>query len=109
MTRSGQDRVGDWRLKLYVTGGAVTLSRALPVLQTLGAEVLDERPFEVRAVGRQAVPDLRFRAVASRARPPPVAPTTGELRDPVLRGVHRRLVRPQPRSTGSTSWCWPPG
>jgi len=48
MTPSGPDRVGDWRLKLYVTGGAVTLSRALPVLQTLGAEVLDERPFEVR-------------------------------------------------------------
>ncbi len=48
MTPSGPDQVGDWRLKLYVTGGAVTLSRALPVLQTLGAEVLDERPFEVR-------------------------------------------------------------
>ncbi|TKV61255.1 NAD-glutamate dehydrogenase [Nakamurella flava] len=39
---------GDWRLKLYVNGGAVTLSRALPVLQSLGAEVIDERPFEVR-------------------------------------------------------------
>jgi glutamate dehydrogenase len=48
MTPSGPDQVGDWRLKLYVTQGAVTLSRALPVLQTLGAEVLDERPFEVR-------------------------------------------------------------
>ncbi|HEY7814615.1 MAG TPA: NAD-glutamate dehydrogenase domain-containing protein, partial [Nakamurella sp.] len=48
MTHSGPDQVGDWRLKLYVTQGAVTLSRALPVLQTLGAEVLDEWPFEVR-------------------------------------------------------------
>ena len=48
MTRSDAETVGDWRLKLYVTGGAVTLSRALPVLQTLGADVLDERPFEVR-------------------------------------------------------------
>ena len=48
MTPSTPDQVGDWRLKLYVTGGAVTLSRALPVLQTLGAEVLDERPFEAR-------------------------------------------------------------
>ena len=36
------------RLKLYVTGGAVTLSRVLPVLQSLGAEVIDERPYEVR-------------------------------------------------------------
>ncbi len=51
MTRSEPDAVGDWRLKLYVTGGAVTLSRALPVLQTLGADVLDERPFEVRLAG----------------------------------------------------------
>jgi glutamate dehydrogenase len=48
MTRGDADTVGDWRLKLYVSGGAVTLSRALPVLQTLGADVLDERPFEVR-------------------------------------------------------------
>ena len=48
MAPSGPDAVGQWRLKLYVTGGAVTLSRALPVLQTLGADVLDERPFEVR-------------------------------------------------------------
>ncbi|WP_172832330.1 NAD-glutamate dehydrogenase [Nakamurella panacisegetis] len=36
------------RLKLYVTGGTVTLSRVLPVLQSLGAEVIDERPYEVR-------------------------------------------------------------
>ena len=48
MAPSGPDAVGQWRVKLYVTGGAVTLSRALPVLQTLGADVLDERPFEVR-------------------------------------------------------------
>ncbi len=48
MTQAVPDGVGDWRLKLYVSGGAVTLSRALPVLQNLGAEVLDERPFEVR-------------------------------------------------------------
>ncbi|MEP6559862.1 MAG: NAD-glutamate dehydrogenase, partial [Nakamurella sp.] len=48
MIRSAEGAVGDWRLKLYVTGAAVTLSRALPVLQTLGADVLDERPFEVR-------------------------------------------------------------
>ncbi|HEY4994262.1 MAG TPA: NAD-glutamate dehydrogenase domain-containing protein, partial [Nakamurella sp.] len=51
MSRSVEGAVGEWRLKLYVTGGAVTLSRALPVLQTLGAEVLDERPFEVRQAG----------------------------------------------------------
>jgi glutamate dehydrogenase len=36
------------RLKLYLTGGTVTLSRVLPVLQSLGAEVIDERPYEIR-------------------------------------------------------------
>ena len=41
-------RAEDRRLKLYVTGGTVTLSRVLPVLQSLGAEVIDERPYEVR-------------------------------------------------------------
>ncbi len=39
---------GEFRLKLYVTGSGVTLSRALPVLQHMGAEVIDERPYEVR-------------------------------------------------------------
>ncbi|WP_338093215.1 NAD-glutamate dehydrogenase [Nakamurella flavida] len=39
---------GARRLKLYVTGGDVTLSRALPVLQSMGADVLDEQPYEVR-------------------------------------------------------------
>jgi glutamate dehydrogenase len=36
------------RLTLYVTGEQVTLSRVLPVLQSLGAEVLDEKPYDVR-------------------------------------------------------------
>ena len=37
-----------FRLQLYVTGATITLSRVLPVLQSLGAEVLDERPYQVR-------------------------------------------------------------
>jgi len=47
-TVSAAHRAENQRLKLYVTGGAVTLSRVLPVLQSLGAEVIDERPYEVR-------------------------------------------------------------
>ncbi|MTD13467.1 NAD-glutamate dehydrogenase [Nakamurella sp. YIM 132087] len=47
--REGGDRAPDERrLKLYVAGARVTLSRALPVLQSLGAEVIDEKPYEVR-------------------------------------------------------------
>ena len=107
MTRSDEDTVGDWRLKLYVTGGAVTLSRALPVLQTLGADVLDERPFEVRQSDGTPLPHLRFRAEPSRPRTCPRAPTTRSCAP----GSPRPSSPPGPaaaRSTGSTSWCWPP-
>ena len=47
-TTSEVHRAENRRLKLYVTGSTVTLSRVLPVLQSLGAEVIDERPYEVR-------------------------------------------------------------
>ncbi|AZI58312.1 NAD-glutamate dehydrogenase [Nakamurella antarctica] len=40
-------RGGNRRLKAYVTGGTVTLSRALPLLQSMGAEVIDENPYQV--------------------------------------------------------------
>ncbi|RDB45770.1 NAD-glutamate dehydrogenase, partial [Tsukamurella tyrosinosolvens] len=33
---------------MYMTGGQVTLSQVLPVLQSLGVDVLDERPYTVR-------------------------------------------------------------
>ena len=39
---------GDRRLKLYLVGRRITLSTVLPVLQSLGVEVVDERPYEVR-------------------------------------------------------------
>ncbi|HTK65761.1 MAG TPA: NAD-glutamate dehydrogenase domain-containing protein, partial [Pseudonocardia sp.] len=35
------------RFRLFVAGPGVTLSSVLPVLQSLGAEVLDERPYEI--------------------------------------------------------------
>ncbi len=38
---------GNRRLKIYVTGATVTLSRALPLMQSLGAVVIDENPYEV--------------------------------------------------------------
>ncbi|GAA4834669.1 NAD-glutamate dehydrogenase [Actinomycetospora corticicola] len=39
---------GDRRLKLYLVGRRITLSTVLPVLQSMGVEVVDERPYEVR-------------------------------------------------------------
>ncbi|WP_370183330.1 NAD-glutamate dehydrogenase [Rhodococcus wratislaviensis] len=37
--------VGHWRFTLYVGGDGISLSQVLPVLQSLGVEVLDERPY----------------------------------------------------------------
>ncbi|RBM21469.1 NAD-glutamate dehydrogenase [Streptomyces sp. PT12] len=42
---------GERRFKIYRTGEPVSLSAVLPVLQCLGVEVVDERPYELRPVG----------------------------------------------------------
>ncbi|GAA1932361.1 NAD-glutamate dehydrogenase [Streptomyces sodiiphilus] len=39
---------GERRFKIYRTGEQVSLSAVLPVLQNLGVEVVDERPYELR-------------------------------------------------------------
>jgi glutamate dehydrogenase len=39
---------GERRFKIYRTGEQVSLSAVLPVLQCLGVEVVDERPYELR-------------------------------------------------------------
>ncbi|MFI5715869.1 NAD-glutamate dehydrogenase [Nocardia sp. NPDC051750] len=36
---------GSWRFVLYVAGAGVSLSRVLPVLHSLGVEVVEERPY----------------------------------------------------------------
>ncbi|MFE3292096.1 NAD-glutamate dehydrogenase, partial [Rhodococcus sp. NPDC059234] len=38
---------GQWRFSLYICGEGVSLSQVLPVLQSLGVEVIDERPYSV--------------------------------------------------------------
>ncbi|MBC3984638.1 NAD-glutamate dehydrogenase [Streptomyces sp. AC536] len=40
---------GERRFKIYRSGGQVSLSAVLPVLQRLGVEVVDERPYELRS------------------------------------------------------------
>ncbi len=39
---------GERRFKLYLAGHGVTLSQVLPLLQQMGIEVVDERPYELR-------------------------------------------------------------
>ncbi|WP_228002892.1 NAD-glutamate dehydrogenase [Nocardia australiensis] len=38
---------GEWRFTLYVAGAGVSLSRVLPVVHSLGVEVLDEQPYRI--------------------------------------------------------------
>ncbi|WP_174361665.1 NAD-glutamate dehydrogenase domain-containing protein, partial [Nocardia paucivorans] len=52
--RDSDAPAGEWRFALYVAGEGVSLSRVLPVLHSLGVEVVDERPYLlVLADGRQ--------------------------------------------------------
>ncbi|WP_433175869.1 NAD-glutamate dehydrogenase [Actinoallomurus sp. CA-150999] len=46
---------GERRLKIYRLGSPISLSHVLPLLQEMGVEVVDERPYEIaRGDGRQA-------------------------------------------------------
>jgi glutamate dehydrogenase len=45
--RSNDAKPGERRFKLYLAGEGVTLSKMLPVLQNMGVEVVDERPYEL--------------------------------------------------------------
>ncbi|MGQ4596468.1 NAD-glutamate dehydrogenase domain-containing protein [Nocardia sp. R6R-6] len=38
---------GSWRFTLYIGGRGISLSQVLPILQSLGVEVVDERPYQV--------------------------------------------------------------
>ncbi|MDN3297524.1 NAD-glutamate dehydrogenase [Streptomyces ficellus] len=43
---------GERRFKIYKTGAQISLSAVLPVLNRLGVEVVDERPYELRCADR---------------------------------------------------------
>ncbi|RAY12215.1 NAD-glutamate dehydrogenase [Actinomadura craniellae] len=44
---------GERRLKIYRLGPPISLSHVLPLLHNMGVEVIDERPYEIGAVGRR--------------------------------------------------------
>ncbi|WP_280396322.1 NAD-glutamate dehydrogenase [Nocardia brasiliensis] len=58
---------GEWRFTLYVVGAGVSLSRVLPLLHSLGVEVVDERACRVAlAVGCAAwIYEFRIRVPAA--------------------------------------------
>ncbi|WP_030165741.1 NAD-glutamate dehydrogenase [Spirillospora albida] len=44
---------GERRLKIYRLGEPISLSRVLPLLQNMGVEVIDERPYEINTLDGQ--------------------------------------------------------
>ncbi|MFC9996988.1 NAD-glutamate dehydrogenase [Nocardia sp. NPDC127526] len=49
--RDADSEPGSWRFSLYIGGKGISLSQVLPVLQSLGVEVIDERPHELELDG----------------------------------------------------------
>ncbi|UGT41646.1 NAD-glutamate dehydrogenase [Nocardia yamanashiensis] len=45
--RRADSEPGSWRFTLYIGGTGISLSQVLPVLQSLGVEVIDERPHQL--------------------------------------------------------------
>ncbi|MFD0800034.1 NAD-glutamate dehydrogenase [Streptomonospora algeriensis] len=56
---------GEWRLKVYRKGEPISLSRVLPLLEHMGVEVRDERPYGVAGprAGRAWIYDFGFAPV----------------------------------------------
>nr|WP_246280468.1 NAD-glutamate dehydrogenase [Nocardioides daedukensis] len=46
--------VGESRLKVYRIGAPLSLSRVLPMLSSMGVEVVDERPYELEGLNRRS-------------------------------------------------------
>ncbi|WP_174557529.1 NAD-glutamate dehydrogenase domain-containing protein, partial [Nocardia vaccinii] len=65
--RDPESPSGDWRFTLYVAGSEVSLSRVLPLLHSLGMEVLDERPYRIELPGHTSrwIYDFGLRAPAT--------------------------------------------
>jgi glutamate dehydrogenase len=65
---------GPWRFTLYVAGAEVSLSRVLPLLHSLGVEVVDERPhrIELQDGSQRWICDFNLRI-------PGVAPTDPDM------------------------------
>ncbi len=48
LTKPPAGAPGDSRLKVYVAESTVSLSQVMPILQSMGVHIIDERPYEVR-------------------------------------------------------------
>ncbi|GAA4549888.1 NAD-glutamate dehydrogenase [Amycolatopsis samaneae] len=73
---------GERRFKLFLRGEGVTLSKVLPVLHTMGVEVVDERPYELRREdgGASWIYDFGLR-IDAKLQPDTSEAAVAELRD----------------------------
>ena len=88
---------GEWRFRVYRRGTPAALAELLPLLDHLGLQALDERPFDV-PVRRRAGPPVRHRRAGAgrrRARRPRAGPSCSG-RSPRLVARRRRERRLQP-------------
>ena len=108
---------GERRFKVFTLGAALSLSEVLPVLQRMGVEVVDERPYVFERSGGRGRSPLRLRPAL---RPGAVALTRGGHRSGDVALGRRRRLRGSSRTrsarcgpatpspTASTPWCrWP--
>ena len=89
---------GEARLKVYRIGPPLSLSEVLPILSTIGVEVVDERPYQLEGLERESyIYDFGLRYHRGDARPRARA-VPGHRRRGVERlQRERRLQRPGPR------------
>ncbi|RJQ92323.1 NAD-glutamate dehydrogenase [Amycolatopsis panacis] len=80
---------GERRFKLYLRGEGVTLSKVLPVLQAMGVEVVDERPYELfrEDGGASWIYDFGLR-IDSKGLEKTDSTALGELRDRFQQAFH---------------------
>ncbi|GAA3504035.1 hypothetical protein GCM10019016_111480 [Streptomyces prasinosporus] len=93
------------RFKIYRTTEAVSLSAVLPVLQRLGVEVVDERPYELRCDDRSVSPTSTTSACACRRRPAAGWTTSATTPASASRTPSRRPGPARRRTTASTPSC----
>ena len=92
-------RPGEARLKIFRIGSPLSLSEVLPILSSMGVEVVDERPYELDGLERESyIYDFGLRY----HRPLPDAAPASCSRTP-----SPRCGRATTRSTASTRWSSP--
>ncbi len=91
-----RDEQGVARLTWYLGGHAASLSRLLPMLQSMGVVVLEERPFTVTRPGRDAGVDLSVQDLATLDHPAgPHKGRAGRGRAAIRRRGHGDLAGPR--------------